>query len=47
MSFITWFPTRTCLISVQVQKGPMDIFVQTIRKEGFFALYKGKLALPP
>lgn len=22
-------------------KGPMDIFVQTIRKEGFFALYKG------
>ncbi|KAI0960751.1 hypothetical protein AcV7_000049 [Taiwanofungus camphoratus] len=23
------------------QKGPMDILVQTLRKEGFFALYKG------
>jgi hypothetical protein len=25
-----------------VQKGPMDILSQTIRNEGFFALYKGK-----
>jgi hypothetical protein len=23
------------------QNGPMDILKQTIRKEGFFALYKG------
>ena len=28
------------LTSVE-QKGPMDILTQTIRKEGFFALYKG------
>lgn len=27
-------------------KGPMDILTQTIRKEGFFALYKGEF-LPP
>jgi Mitochondrial carrier protein len=23
------------------QRGPMDILLQTVRKEGFFALYKG------
>lgn len=28
------------LTSVE-QKGPTDILTQTIRKEGFFALYKG------
>ncbi|KAL1751960.1 mitochondrial carrier domain-containing protein [Schizophyllum commune] len=27
-------------------KGPMDILVQTIRREGFLALYKGKLHAP-
>jgi hypothetical protein len=25
------------------QKGPMDILKQTLRNEGFFALYKGNL----
>lgn len=28
-------------IELNGQKGPMDILVQTLRKEGFFALYKG------
>ncbi|KAG8734511.1 hypothetical protein FRC10_011691 [Ceratobasidium sp. 414] len=27
------------------QKGPMDILTQTVRKEGFFALYKGNFEL--
>lgn len=27
------------------KKGPMDILVQTLRKEGFFALYKGSFLL--
>ena len=26
---------------VKIQKGPMDILMQTMRKEGFFALWKG------
>ena len=26
---------------MSAQKGPMDILTQTLRKEGFFALYKG------
>ena len=30
-----------------LQKGPMDILVQTVRKEGFFALYKGVCYLLP
>lgn len=33
--------TRAQIAPKAMFKGPMDIFVQTIRKEGFFALYKG------
>lgn len=33
--------TRAQIASEGMFKGPMDILVQTIRKEGFFALYKG------
>ena len=29
------------LSAPRAQKGPMDILAQTLRKEGFFALYKG------
>lgn len=33
--------TRAQIASREMFKGPMDILTQTIRKEGFFALYKG------
>lgn len=31
-------------MNVRAQKGPMDILTQTLRNEGFFALYKGVFA---
>ncbi len=34
-------PTHHSRLMLVLQKGPMDILVQTVRKEGFFALYKG------
>ncbi|KAG6377961.1 mitochondrial carrier domain-containing protein [Boletus reticuloceps] len=33
--------TRAQIAPKGMFKGPMDILVQTVRKEGFFALYKG------
>jgi solute carrier family 25 carnitine/acylcarnitine transporter 20/29 len=33
--------TRAQISPPGMFKGPMDILMQTIRKEGFFALYKG------
>lgn len=33
--------TRAQIAPKEMFKGPMDILVQTIRREGFFALYKG------
>ena len=27
----------------RTQKGPMDVFIQTVRKEGALGLYKGKI----
>lgn len=33
--------TRAQVAPKGMFKGPMDVFTQTIRKEGFFALYKG------
>ncbi|KAJ3934763.1 MAG: mitochondrial carrier domain-containing protein [Lentinula lateritia] len=34
--------TRAQIAPSKRHKGPMDIIAQTVRKEGFFALYKGK-----
>ncbi|KZV69998.1 mitochondrial carrier [Peniophora sp. CONT] len=36
--------TRAQIAPKGMFKGPMDILTQTIRKEGFFALYKGMLS---
>ncbi|GBE81277.1 mitochondrial carrier [Sparassis latifolia] len=33
--------TRAQVAPKEMFKGPMDILIQTVRKEGFFALYKG------
>ena len=33
------------MLFILFQKGPMDILTQTIRKEGFFALWKGMCIL--
>jgi solute carrier family 25 carnitine/acylcarnitine transporter 20/29 len=34
--------TRAQISPPGMFKGPMDILVQTVRKEGIFALYKGR-----
>ncbi|KAI0036126.1 mitochondrial carrier domain-containing protein [Vararia minispora EC-137] len=36
--------TRAQIAPKGMFKGPMDILIQTVRKEGFFALYKGMLS---
>ncbi|KAF8319853.1 mitochondrial carrier domain-containing protein [Cantharellus anzutake] len=37
-------PLDTVKTRAQVASSPMDILIQTVRKEGFFALYKGTLS---
>jgi hypothetical protein len=38
---LVWLVSVLIMCCLCTQKGPMDILVQTIRNEGFFALYKG------